>query len=60
MSSQEQLLELTQRVLNDEEVSDEEYATLIASLREDRSAGKSKTRKPKGSLPDDLSELFKS
>ena len=52
--------ELTRRVLNDEEVTAEEYSELIASLREGRvaGAGTKKSNIP-STLPDNLDDLFK-
>ena len=61
MDNQERLLELTRRVLADEEVEDGEYKELIDSLRDGRTsgAGSGKGSKKLVDLPDDLDDLFK-
>ena len=61
MDNQERLVELTRRVLADEEVDDGEYKELIDSLRDGRTsgAGSGKGAKKLVELPDNLDNLFK-
>ena len=61
MDNQERLLELTRRVLADEQVEDKEYKELIDSLRDGRTsgAGSGKGARKLVDLPDNLDTLFK-
>ena len=61
MDNQERLLELTRRVLADEDIEDKEYKELIDSLRDGRTsgAGSGKGAKKLVDLPEDLDSLFK-